>query len=76
MVKLVLISLVVALWVSQPGPSAIDDQLASWNDGVTKDAIVSFVARVTQQGGPDFVPAGERIATFDNDGTLWAIQES
>jgi len=47
------------------------DPLPSWNDGATKQAIVTFVARVTQQGGPDFVPPAERIATFDNDGTLW-----
>ena len=47
------------------------DPLPSWNDGPSKQAITGFVARVTQQGGPDFVPPGERIATFDNDGTLW-----
>jgi hypothetical protein len=45
--------------------------LPSWNDGANKRAITDFVARVTQQGGPDFVPPAERIATFDNDGTLW-----
>ncbi len=47
------------------------DALPSWNDGVSKQAITDFVARVTQQGGADFVPPAERIATFDNDGTLW-----
>jgi hypothetical protein len=47
------------------------DPLPSWNEGATKQAITDFVARVTQQGGPDFVPSAERIATFDNDGTLW-----
>ena len=47
------------------------DPLPSWNDGPSKQAISGFVARVTQQGGPDFVPPAERIATFDNDGTLW-----
>ena len=47
------------------------DPLLSWNDGASKQAIIDFVARVTQQGGRDFVPAAERIATFDNDGTLW-----
>ena len=47
------------------------DPLPSWNDGATKQAIVTFVAQVTQQGGPDFVLPAERIATFDNDGTLW-----
>jgi hypothetical protein len=50
------------------------DPLASWNDGATKQAIVEFVAKVTNEGGPDFVPPAERIATFDNDGTLWAEQ--
>jgi len=47
------------------------DPLPSWNEGATKQAITDFVARVTRQGGPDFVPPAERIATFDNDGTLW-----
>jgi hypothetical protein len=47
------------------------DALPSWNDGASKRTITDFVARVTQQGGPDFVPLPERIATFDNDGTLW-----
>src|SRR6187549_982307 len=50
------------------------DPLPSWNDGATKQSITSFVARVTTQGGPDFVPADQRIATFDNDGTLWIEQ--
>jgi len=48
------------------------DPLPSWNDGPTKKAISDFVARVTTAGSPDFVPVPERIATFDNDGTLWA----
>jgi len=48
--------------------------LATWNDGAGKSQILDFVARVTQQGGPDFVPPAERIATFDNDGTLWSEQ--
>jgi phosphoglycolate phosphatase-like HAD superfamily hydrolase len=50
------------------------DPLPSWNDGTAKQAIVRFVERVTEEGGPDFVPVQERIATFDNDGTLWAEQ--
>ena len=45
--------------------------LPSWNDGATKQAILNFVAAVTREGSPDFVPRAERIATFDNDGTLW-----
>lgn len=47
------------------------DPLASWNDGAPKRAITDFVARVTAQGGANFVPADQRIAVFDNDGTLW-----
>jgi phosphoglycolate phosphatase-like HAD superfamily hydrolase len=50
------------------------DPLASWNDGKAKQSIVDFVAKVTKKGSPDFVPPAERIATFDNDGTLWAEQ--
>jgi phosphoserine phosphatase len=45
--------------------------LPSWNDGPARSAIVDFVARVTKEGGKDYVPPPERIATFDNDGTLW-----
>ena len=48
------------------------DALPSWQEGAAKHAIVEFVTKVTQEGGPDFVPEPERIATFDNDGTLWA----
>ena len=47
------------------------DPLPSWNDGKTRQAIVEFVDKVTTPGSPDFVPPAERIATFDNDGTLW-----
>ena len=54
--------------------TAATDPLPSWNDTATKKAIVTFVERVTQQGSPDLVPPAERIATFDNDGTLWAEQ--
>ena len=46
-------------------------ELASWKDGPTKSAIVDFVGRVTTANGPDFVAPEERIAVFDNDGTLW-----
>src|SRR5690242_15437551 len=45
------------------------DPLPSWNEGATKASILDFVARVTAQGGPYFVPVEQRIATFDNDGT-------
>jgi phosphoserine phosphatase len=50
------------------------DPLPSWNDGPVKQAILDFVPRVTAAGGSDFVPVPERIATFDNDGTLWTEQ--
>jgi hypothetical protein len=57
------------------GPAlAQSDPLLSWNDGSAKEAIVSFVRATTTQGSPRFVPPAERIATFDNDGTLWAEQ--
>ena len=49
-----------------------NDPLPSWNDGPSKAAILDFVHKVTQEGSSDFVPVPERIATFDNDGTLWA----
>jgi phosphoserine phosphatase len=51
----------------------MSDALASWNEGKTKDAIVSFVERATTDG-PDFIPPADRVATFDNDGTLWVEQ--
>ena len=50
------------------------DPLPSWSNGSTKAAIIAFVGKVTKAGSPDFVPEPERIATFDNDGTLWAEQ--
>jgi phosphoglycolate phosphatase-like HAD superfamily hydrolase len=68
--------LVVSLWnwQSASAQSPSTDPLPSWNDGPAKQAIVEFVEAVTEEGSPDFVPAEERIATFDNDGTLWAEQ--
>lgn len=50
------------------------DPLPSWNDTASKKAIVSFVEKVTKVGSPEFVPVAERIAVFDNDGTLWSEQ--
>jgi len=55
-------------------PALAQDALPSWNDTASKTAIVGFVERVTKQGSPDFVPPDQRIATFDNDGTLWGEQ--
>jgi hypothetical protein len=54
--------------------AAAQDPLPSWNDGSTKRAISQFVSDVARQGGSGFVPVDERIATFDNDGTLWVEQ--
>lgn len=50
------------------------DGLPSWNDGPVKRSILDFIARTTALGGPEFVPVPERIACFDNDGTLWTEQ--
>ncbi len=50
------------------------DPLRSWNDGRAKQSIVNFVTAVTREGSPDFVPVPQRVATFDNDGTLWLEQ--
>src|SRR5262245_25375937 len=58
---------------AQPAEKSAD-ALPSWNDGPTKQAILSFVAKTTTSGSPDFVPPEQRIATFDNDGTLWCEQ--
>ena len=61
----------LALACAQSTPS-VQDPLPSWNDTAPKKAILAFVEKVTKEGSPDFVPVPERIATFDNDGTLWA----
>jgi hypothetical protein len=50
------------------------DPLPSWNEGAAKSSILDFIAKVTKDGSPDFVPPAQRIAVFDNDGTLWAEQ--
>src|SRR5436190_4642035 len=57
----------------QASPQA-GDPLPSWNDGRAKQSILEFVAAVTREGSPNFVPMSQRIATFDNDGTLWVEQ--
>jgi hypothetical protein len=54
--------------------SVAQQSLPSWNDGKTRQAIEAFVERVTTPGSADFVPPAERIAVFDNDGTLWSEQ--
>lgn len=54
--------------------AAASEPLPSWNDGATKQAIMDFVVRVTKDGSADYVPEAQRVAVFDNDGTLWAEQ--
>jgi hypothetical protein len=71
------VSLILKLAISVvlAGPAfAQDDPLPSWNEGAAKRAIISFVDKISKEGTPDFVPVSERIATFDNDGTLWCEQ--
>jgi len=67
LVELVVIALLAA-------PSAAEEALASWRDGAVKRSIVAFVEDTTKPGSKRFVPVAERIAVFDNDGTLWAEQ--
>src|SRR6476660_9581570 len=57
-----------------PSTSLGTGPLPSWNDGAAKKSIIDFVEKVTKEGSPDFVSPAERIATFDNDGTLWCEQ--
>ena len=64
---------VISLCITASVPAA-DDPLPSWNDGATKQSIIEFVTKVTAEGGPDYVKPEERVATFDNDGTLWIEQ--
>src|SRR5262249_10107413 len=73
-------ALLIAFLVACTNPSAptghasSHDPLPSWNDGPAKRSIVAFVAKVTTAGTKDFVEPAARIATFDNDGTLWSEQ--
>jgi len=66
------ISWLTLLWLASF--SLAQQALPSWNEGKTREAIEAFVQRVTTPGSPDFVPPAERIAVFDNDGTLWSEQ--
>ena len=70
---LIAAALACALAFTAAGANATDP-LPSWNDGPAKQSIVAFVEKVTNPGSPDFVPVPERIAVFDNDGTLWCEQ--
>jgi hypothetical protein len=71
MLAFALLTVACAASPEPAGPAVDADPLPSWNDGPAKQAIVRFVKDVTQQDGPHYVPPAERIATFDNDGTLW-----
>ncbi|TMP96575.1 MAG: haloacid dehalogenase-like hydrolase [Verrucomicrobia bacterium] len=68
--KFVLLAIVIAGLTT----AYAQDPLPSWNDGQAKKSITEFVDKVTKEGSPDFVQPAERIATFDNDGTLWCEQ--
>ena len=68
--KFVLLAIVIAGLTT----AYAQDLLPSWNDGQAKKSITEFVDKVTKEGSPDFVQPAERIATFDNDGTLWCEQ--
>jgi phosphoserine phosphatase len=73
-VKLALLCVLTLIFASIGGDLDIaraTDALPSWNDGKATQSILAFVKKVTTSGSPDFIPAAERIATFDNDGTLW-----
>ena len=70
MLRTALVALCIAVVPAEAGWAK--DPLPSWNGGPSKTAIIDFVSRVTDEDGTDFVPAEERIATFDNDGTLWS----
>jgi phosphoserine phosphatase len=62
----------ILVLIASAAAAAETDPLPSWNDGPTKQAIVTFVEKVTDAEGDDYVPPADRIATFDNDGNLWA----
>jgi phosphoserine phosphatase len=67
--------LILAALVALARPAlAQEDPLPSWNDGAAKQAIIDFVTAATTEGGPEWLEPGDRIATFDNDGTLWSEQ--
>ena len=74
-IVLCLLAITMTLLACSPAPRdspIAADILTSWNDGASRQTIIDFVARVTTEGSVDFVPPARRIATFDNDGTLWA----
>jgi hypothetical protein len=73
-VLLVGAALATAPAISSLASAQGSDPLPSWNEGARKEAITGFIARITAKGAPEFVKPADRIATFDNDGTLWSEQ--
>jgi hypothetical protein len=69
-----LVAIAAAIIASLTSSAFAGDPLPSWNDGAARQQILAFVDRVTNKNSPDFVAEAERIATFDNDGCLWAEQ--
>ena len=67
-------SALLAISIAGLASTQAKDPLPAWRDGKAKEAIVKFVEKVTKEGSAEFVPPAERLATFDNDGTLWAEQ--
>jgi phosphoglycolate phosphatase-like HAD superfamily hydrolase len=67
-------AMVLAFWLAISSLATAADPLPSWTEGKAKQSIIDFVQHVTTPGSKDFVPESERIAVFDNDGTLWAEQ--
>ena len=74
LIQIIASALLVIAVITLSTPAGAADPLPSWNDGAAKQSILKFVAKVTREGSPDFVPPAERVAVFDNDGTLWAEQ--
>ena len=75
-ISVILLTIALGFGAAQPALSpraqkGRGDPLPSWNDGAAKRGVIDFVTRVTREGGPDFSPVADRIATLDNDGTLW-----
>lgn len=73
-IRFLFIALVLPALVACDAPTAGSNPLPSWNDSASRDEIVSFVSAVTDESGSDYIPPAERIAVFDNDGTLWSEQ--
>jgi phosphoserine phosphatase len=69
-----LVVIVPILLFAACAPAQQEDPLPSWNDGSAKNSIIDFVKSVSEEGGADYVDPAERVAVFDNDGTLWVEQ--